>query len=130
MHRDMHPLLRVSQLAALVLSLAWGSAAAADYYGAIAYSPSTGADGWAKDHPSRRAAQRAAVEACSRHAEDCRPLFWFKNGCGALAVGADAKAGWGWGTTQKLADREAMKACGKQVKGCKVTRQVCTTGAK
>jgi serine/threonine-protein kinase len=106
------------------------NALGADYFGAIAYSPSSGADGWSKDQPSRRAAQRAAVEGCKRHAEDCRALFWFKNACGALAVGAGAKAGWGWGKTQKLADGEAIKACDKQAKGCKITRQVCTAGAR
>lgn len=101
---------------------------AADYFGAIAYSPSSGADGWSKDHRSRKAAERAAVEGCRRHAEDCKPVVWFKNGCGALAVGGKAY-GWGWGTTQALADGEAVKACSRHAKACKVTRKVCTAGA-
>jgi serine/threonine-protein kinase len=108
-------------IAALLPSLAL----AQDFFGAIAYSPGTGADGWAKDHPSRRAAQRAALEGCRQHAKDCRPVVWFKNACGALAISNKAY-GWGWGSTQALADAEAIKACAKHAKGCKVKRQVCT----
>jgi hypothetical protein len=55
-------------------------------------------------------------------------VLWFKNGCGALAV-SEKIYGWGWGTTQKLADGEAIKACAKHGKACKVSLQVCTTGA-
>ena len=105
-------------------------ASAADLFGAIAYSPSNGAHGWSKDHSSREAAERAALTACARHAQDCRSLVWFKNGCAAYAIDPKGKAGWGWGTTQALADGEAMKACAKQeAKGCKIKRRVCTAGA-
>jgi serine/threonine-protein kinase len=121
-------LLRVSQLV-IVLALAAPSVLlAADYFGAIAYSTSTGAHGWAKDHPNRAAAQKAARAACSKHAKDCKPVLWFKNGCGALAV-SEKIYGWGWGTTQKLADGEALKACAKRGTACKISLQVCTTGA-
>jgi len=109
----------------VVLVFFSGSSLAADYFGAIAYSPRTGADGWAKDHPSRKAAERAAISACSKYADDCRTVVWFKNGCGAVSTSAKVY-GWGWGKTQALADAEAMKACGKHASGCKVKRQVCT----
>lgn len=99
-----------------------------EYFGAIAYSPGSGAHGWAKDHPSRKAAERAALAACRKHAKDCRNVLWFKNGCGALAVSAKAY-GWGWGSTQALADAEAIRACSKHTKGCKVTSRACTAGA-
>lgn len=112
----------------LVLLLLSGNCLAADQFGAIAYSTATSANGWAKDHASRQAAERAAVKGCSQHARDCKAVLWFKNGCGALAISAKAY-GWGWGTTQKLADAEAIKACSKHAKNCKVTQQVCTTGA-
>lgn len=101
------------------------AAFAQDYFGAIAYSPRTGADGWARDHPSRAAAERAALAGCREHAKDCRKVVWFKNACGALAISAKAY-GWGWGPTQALADAEAMKACSKHANGCKVKRRVCT----
>jgi hypothetical protein len=122
-------MLRVSQLAAVVLAL-WAPIAfgGQEYFGAIAYSPKSGAHGWAKDHRSRAAAEKAALKACREHAKDCRSAVWFKNGCGAIAVTAK-RYYWGWGTTQALADRAAMKACSKQGKECKVTIQACTSGA-
>jgi serine/threonine-protein kinase len=119
----------LKKLLLLGLMLAAQACLAADYFGAIAYSTKSGANGWAKDHPSREAAERAAVDECSKHAQDCRPVLWFKNGCGALAVSSKAY-GWGWGTTQKLADTEAIKACARHAKGCKVKHKVCTTGAR
>jgi serine/threonine-protein kinase len=118
-------MLRVSQAVILIALLFPALVLAEDYFGAIAYSPRTGADGWAKDHPSRKAAERAALSGCRQHAKDCRSVVWFKNGCGTLATSAKAY-GWGWGTTQELADAEAIKACGKHASGCKVKRQVCT----
>jgi Domain of unknown function (DUF4189) len=112
----------------IVLVLVSETCLAADYFGAIAYSTRSGANGWSKDHPSREAAEKAAVAACAKHAKDCRAVLWFKNGCGALAVSAKAY-GWGWGTTQALADGEAIKACAKRAKGCQVKHQVCTANS-
>jgi len=113
----------------LVIALLASPAMAADYFGAIAYSPRSGADGWAKDHPSRKGAERAAIAACKEYADDCRTVVWFKNGCGAVAASAKVY-GWGWGTTQALADDQAVKHCAKHAQGCKVKRRVCTTGAR
>ena len=113
----------------VLLAFVSGACVAADYFGAIAYSPSSGADGWARDHPSRKAAERAAVAACKEYADDCRSVVWFKNGCGAVAANAKVY-GYGWGNTQALADDQAVKHCGKHAQGCKVKRRVCTAGAR
>jgi Domain of unknown function (DUF4189) len=112
----------------LILLLLPAAALAQELFGSIAYSPGSGAYGWAKDHLSREAAERASLAACRKRAKDCRNVLWFKNGCGALAVSAKAY-GWGWGSTQALADGEAIKACSKHATGCKVTSQACTAGA-
>lgn len=109
----------------LILALLPGPVLSQDYFGAIAYSPRSGAHGWANDQPSREAAEKAALSGCSKHAKDCRPVVWFKNACGALATAPKAY-GWGWGATQALADREAMKACQDHSKGCAVTQRLCT----
>jgi len=113
--------------ALLILSL-WipAAALAQDYFGAIAYSPSSGAHGWANDQPSRQAAERAALSGCREHAKDCRTVVWFKNACGALATGPKVY-GWGWGATQELADAEAMKACAQHATRCTVKQRLCTT---
>ena len=67
--------------------------AVADSYGAIAFSPSTRADGWSNSFSTRADAERRALRECSARARDCRVAIWFKNACGALAVGAERRLG-------------------------------------
>ena len=111
--------------ALLILALIPSAALAQEYYGAIAYSPRTGANGWAYDHPTREAAERVAMQNCRKNADDCRGLVWFKNACGAVAAGPKGY-GWGWGASEAIADGEAMKHCTKFSTGCAVKRRVCT----
>jgi hypothetical protein len=120
--------MRISQVGLVCALLALGATAglAADLYGAIAYSPKNRAHGWAKDHPSRRAAEKAALSGCAKHAPDCAPVLWFKNACGALATGPKG-AGWAWNQTQTAADNSAIQACAKHSKACTVKQRVCTT---
>ena len=94
--------------ALLIFALAPLTAFAQDYYGAIAYSPRTGAHGWALNHPSRNAAEKVALSNCSKHAADCKTQVWFKNACGTLATGQGG-FGTAWGNPQKAADDEALK---------------------
>ena len=119
--------MRISQpgLVLAIVLLVAGPAYAADYYGAIAYSPTTRAHGWAKDHPSRQAAERASLSGCAQHAADCSAVLWFKNACGALATGPKG-AGWAWDQKQSAADQGAISACAKHSTACTVKRRVCT----
>ena len=98
-----------------------------EFYGAFAYSLATGAHGWASNHPSRAAAEKAALSHCRKHAKDCKVQVWFVNACGALAVGADG-FGTAWGNPQQAADDEAFKLCAKHSKACAVIRRVCSDG--
>jgi serine/threonine-protein kinase len=100
--------------------------AAADNYGAIAYSPSTGAHGWAYDYGSRAAAEQVALSICRRHAGDCIVPIWFRNACGALAVGSGGY-GSGWGSNRRLAENFALRSCRKHTGGCWIKRWACTT---
>jgi len=97
-----------------------------EYYGAIAYSPTSRAHGWAYDYPSRKAAERRALTQCGRHAEDCIVPVWFRNACGALAVGSDGY-GSGWGSSRKNAEGQAIQSCRRYSAGCAVIRWVCTS---
>lgn len=103
-----------------------GASAAQEYYGAIAYSPLNRAHGWAYDYPSRLDAERRALAVCRRHAEDCTVPVWFRNACGALAVGADGY-GSGWGSSRKSAEGQALQSCRRFSGGCAVIRWVCTS---
>ena len=102
-------------------------ASAKNYYGAIAYSPSTQAMGWAYDYNTKWAANNAALKKCRKHASDCRIATWFRNACGAIAVGGNG--GWGahWGHSVKNAKWKARKTCKRHDSYCKVRRWVCTT---
>jgi hypothetical protein len=118
-------------LAACVVSLAAvaagsGTAAAQNNYGAIAYSPSTGAHGWSFDYGSRAAAEKVALANCRRHASDCVVPIWFRNACGALAVGTNGY-GSGWGSNRRLAESFALRTCRRHARGCRIKRWACTT---
>lgn len=99
--------------------------ARADSYGAIAYSPRTGATGWSYSFDTRSGAERRAMQGCSSHARDCRVAIWFVNACGALSVGS---SGWGsgWGADRGRAEYEANRSCSSQSGGCRVIRWQCS----
>lgn len=113
--------------ATLLASFAGIAEARADYYGAIAYSPRTGATGWAYDHPSRRRAERAAMRNCSGNAYDCRIVTYFSNACGAVARGSGGAWGADWGDDRESAESNALEACYNHGDNCRVVRWACTS---
>lgn len=115
-------------LAAIVLTvgMAIPGAASAQNYGAIAYSPSTGAWGRSWDYRTRRTAERRAMRHCRRRARDCRVL-WFRNACGAVAVGRNGGWGSAWGRTKNAAFRNARAQCRRYDGGCRVRVWQCTS---
>lgn len=115
-------------LASAVLASSFGAAEArADNYGAIAYSPRTGAVGWSYDHPSRRRAERVAMGNCMNYAGDCRIATYFSNACGAVARASNG--GWGadWGDDRESAESNALEACYNHGNNCRVVRWACTS---
>ena len=93
-------------------------AQAKEYYGAIAYSLGTGAHGWANNHPSRAGCRKSgarAIAASSR--KDCKVVVWFKNACGALAVGAEGLRVGAGANQQAAADIEAFKTLRQALHG-------------
>lgn len=101
-----------------------------DLYGALAFSPSTGAHGYSFDYANRAAAERRAINECEKNAgsSDCQAVVWFHNACGALAVGDNAY-GSGWGTDMLYAALYAVESCEELTDNCKVIRWVCTSNA-
>ena len=111
---------------AVLLFLSPGAAVAQDnQYGAIAYSPSTRAIGLSSDQPSREEAARVALALCGK--SDCRFAAWFRNGCGALAIGEGGGWGTGVGTSQIYAERYALEVCSDYAMRCRIQHQVCVT---
>lgn len=115
-------------LAAFAFAALGASPASAQYYGAIGYSPTTGAMGWGIDYPTSDGAARTALSRCADHAADCRVAVLFKDGCGLVAAGEDGYAA-AASPSRSDAERIAMRRCRLRTDGCTVQRWVCTTGA-
>lgn len=113
-------------VAGLLLFCAGAGEAAADNYGAIAYSPSTKVYAWSYDYPSRGAAESEALSKCRKQASDCIVPLWFRDSCGALAIGSGGY-GTAWATERSNAERQALVVCRRHSKDCAVKRWVCTT---
>jgi hypothetical protein len=111
---------------AFCTALFCAGSALADSFGAIAYSPRTGATGWSYGKYSRGEAERAAGRNCDRYADDCRTAIWFKNACGALATGPNR--GWGadWGYDRREAEYRAIGTCSRNAQGCEIRRWQCS----
>jgi serine/threonine-protein kinase len=120
---------RLAMMLAIVLGGATAGTAADTYFGAISFSPSSGASGWGYDFRSSDDAAEAALRNCGRYAEDCELITWFKNGCGALAANSDAFVG-AWSNSKDDAQRRAMQRCNISGRGCAIVRWVCTTNSQ
>lgn len=87
-------------------------------YSAIAYSPSLGRQGWARNYATPQAAQLAAMRACG--GRDVRPIIWGASGSYlALAVGDGGAAG-ATGRTASQARAAALQECRRYTTNCKV----------
>ncbi len=112
-------------LGALILAMLLSvSIEARNYYGAISYSPSTGAYGYSYDYNSKSSARHAARKQCGYR--NCKNSLWFRNACGALAVGSSGY-GTSWGNSRSSAKRKALRSCRKYSRNCTIRKSVCTT---
>ncbi len=98
-----------------------------DQFGAIAYSPSKGAYAVTYDRPSQADAEAGALAECRSRAEDCESSVWFRNACGALAVGKDGGWGTDWGNDRPAAEANAINMCQRYTSDCSVLRSVCAS---
>jgi len=111
---------------ALAIMLVASGAASAEYFGAIAYSPTSGVYGFSYDHGSRRDAEARAISECRMRGRGCKIAIWFKNACGSVAVGSN---GWGtaWAGTRRDAERAANRNCSRYTGGCRTLAWTCTS---
>jgi len=95
-----------------------------DYcYGAVAYNPNTGSYGWSHSHWSETDAANAAQEGCGYN---CTEVKTFYNTCGAVALGANGGAGWGFGFPRQAAQNQALSYCNGVDYGCRVLVWACS----
>lgn len=121
----MSPIVK-SVLGAFLLVSMMASGAFAQSFGAIAYSPSTGAAAWNHSYPNQSAAENAALVGCYKHARDCRVVVWYDRGCGALAVSPGGAWGSAYGPNSAAAQNNALASCSAHDRGCYVKRWQCS----
>ena len=97
------------------------------YYGAFAYSKSANYSGVSWNGSTRQEAEEAALQSCSRGAEDCFLVAWFSNQCGSLASTPDGVYGLGINAVSNLAERFALEECNELGGvGCKTKFTFCS----
>jgi Domain of unknown function (DUF4189)/PAN domain len=105
-------------------------ALAGDQYGAIAYSPDTGALGYSSNFPSQQAAENDALLRCQSAGTGCKTAIWFRNACAALALSTNGNGyGSGWSANRGKAERLALASCREANADCYVARWVCASSA-
>ncbi len=96
-------------------------------FGAIAYSPSSGAHGSAYNFGNLGSAGSRALGECQANAGgagDCEVQVTFQ-ACGAIATAPDLSFGTGYGPTQASAQGEALAICGRYATGCQIADTIC-----
>ena len=116
-------------LIVFVLLLASLPASAQEHYGSIVFSQESGggyAWGMSWSYDSRASAQnRAIVECRGRGGTSCGEIAWFRNACGALAIGDRNGYGSGWGTSIALAQSYALQSCQSRNRNCRIAASEC-----
>ena len=119
-------------LAAMLLSAVALSALAEtseDRHGAIAFSQGTdGSHAWGMAwsfESQAGAAARANAECRSEGGGNCAQVGWFRNACGALAIGSGNGYGAGWGDTKQAAEADALSECRFRNDGCRAVISRC-----
>ena len=101
-----------------------------ELHGSIAFSQEDdGGYAWgiAWRFGSRFDATREAVRQCRREGgSDCAEAGWFRDACGALAIGDGNGWGTGWGATEDAAEREAMQHCRDNNEVCEIEAVRCS----
>ena len=88
-------------------------------WGAIAYSSSSGAYGYAVDRKTRREAESEAYRQCG----DCDVIKTFRDSCGAIAE-KPGKFAWQTGASREIVERKALQKCAGE---CRIAVWACTT---
>ena len=117
----------------LVATMASMQAQAQNRYGSIAFSQqSDGGYEWGVtwNSESREAARSRAVAGCrSEGGRDCSEIFWFRNTCGALAIGSGNGWGAGSGATTVKAQRGALEKCRTTNRDCQIAVSRCAVAS-
>ena len=120
------------RLAALLGALLFVSAApaAAQSWGALAFSENGTAYAYSRNYGTREEAERGALSECSKYASDCKIYDTFENRCTSLAGSPNGVYGWAWGGDLQARQQRAIAECVKQGgTECRMVVNFCTGSA-
>ena len=100
--------------------------ALAGYYGAIAFSQDSGANGRSWNFETKWQAKNRALRECSKHGRGCKVVLWFRNACGALAISPGNGYGASWDSDEYAARRSALRTCYKYNDTCSIKASYCS----
>ena len=106
----------------VALTMAAAPVLAEGLFGAIAFSPSTGQYGWAKNQTVEAGASDEAVSGCG--VDDCEAVIVFPN-CAALSVGDGYGMGFSKAKVLGKAEDAALAKCDGFTTNCIVSVSVC-----
>ena len=116
-----------------VATMACTQAQAQNRYGSIAFSQQPdGGYGWGItwNAESRAAARNRAMAGCrSEGGGKCSEIFWFRNTCGALAIGGGNGWGVGSGENTVKAQRGALQKCRARNRNCQIAVSRCAVAS-
>lgn len=105
------------------------TAIAENRYGSIVFSQESGggyAMGMAWSYDSRSKARNRAIRECqSRGGTSCREVNWFRNACGAIAIGGNNGFGTSWGDSLRAAENKAISECRRSNQSCRISMSRC-----
>lgn len=114
--------LAAALITALALPAMATSAVAADLFGAMAFSPSTGKVGVGYNFPTKDAAAGEAVTQCG--VGDCDAVVVFPS-CGAVAVGDGFGMGFSADNSASKAEETALANCSGYTSNCLIIETRC-----
>jgi len=97
--------MHLTRLAALAAAVLFASVApaAAQGWGALAFSENGTAYAYSRNYQTREQAMQGAIGECAKHASDCKVYATFQNKCVALAGASNGAYGWAIGGTSDAA---------------------------
>jgi serine/threonine-protein kinase len=120
------------RLAALVGALLFASVApaAAQSWGALAFSENGTAYSYSRNYASKEEAERGALAECAKYASDCKIYDTFENRCTSLSGSPNGVYGCAWGGEVAARQQRAIEECTKQGgTECRMVVNFCTGSA-
>jgi len=124
--------MHLPRLAAFAAALLFVSVApaAAQGWGALAFSENGTAYAYSRNYQTEAQARLGALGECAKHASDCKVYTTFQNKCVALSGASNGAYGWAVGGSDEQARVDAsMRQCVQQGgPDCRLVIKFCSSG--